>query len=99
MSKKIELMHELFGSRPGEKCSGCSNLRAASYNCRRYYKCTVYGDTASDATDWAKSWPACGLMNQPYTGRRIMELVRSERKPPEPPMEGQIDFFGGNQGG
>lgn len=43
--------------------------------------CEIYGHTASEATDWAQKWPACGLKDKPYNGdRAIIEVIMHEKK-------------------
>lgn len=32
-------------------------------------KCTVYGATHSEASDWRKKYEACGLYNKPWSGK------------------------------
>ena len=89
--RKQHLMYKQFGMCEGHVCGECSNLIEGSWG---YKKCKVYGDTSSQASDWAKRWLACGMFNKKYTGGPIIELVRrSPRKDPaaiEEPLEGQI---------
>lgn len=93
MIKKIDRMHALFGVEPFHKCGKCCNFVSGRYMSKILRKCRVYGLTHSQASDWAKSWVACGLFNQEYTGRNVIEL--SDRKNLVVPLEGQIDLFGG----
>lgn len=60
--RKIDAMHSLFGKSPGKRCKDCPHLFRRTYD-RSYYKCEVYGDSCSFATDWAQSWEACGLID------------------------------------
>ena len=95
MSRKIELMHELFGACVGKKCGQCGHLVETGTHQKKYFKCEVYGDTASEATDWARSWPACMMIGDTgaWMGRNVMELARGDRKKEESPIEGQMDLF------
>lgn len=34
----------------------------------------VYGLTHSEASNWAKSWPACRMFGHEYSGRSVIEL-------------------------
>ena len=87
--RKIELMHRQFGVVEGKTCGQCSNLTEHRYN-KLYRKCKVYGETSSEATDWAMRWTACGMFNKEYAGGPIMRLVgRSANKQPEKPLDGQ----------
>ena len=57
--RKIELMHQQFGVVAGKTCGECSNLTEHRYD-KLYRKCKIYGETSSEATDWAMRWTACG---------------------------------------
>lgn len=59
--RKIELMHQQFGRCDGHTCGECSNLTTHCYG-RTYQKCLVYGESSSEASDWTKRWPACGML-------------------------------------
>ena len=90
--RKIKLMHRIFGKTDGHCCRECSNLVKICANNRPLSKCKVYGNTNSEASDWAQRWLACGMFNKPYKGP-VMDLVRrSEPKAAEPeePLEGQM---------
>lgn len=92
---KIELMHELFGSgHPTDKCGTCKNLVRHTYS-RNYFKCKCYGDTASEATDWRKSYPSCGLYNMAYDGIPIIELKKHMKRPKDEDAQiaGQMSIF------
>lgn len=97
--KKIKAMHALFGARYGHTCGECEHCERYLAN-RAYYKCAVYGVTASEASDWRIKWTACGMFNRPrtdYTGRRVIDMcrgVRAEKSGPEP-LAGQITIFEG----
>ena len=94
--RKIDLMHRQFGKCDGHTCGECSNLESSIYD-RRYYKCKVYGNTRSEASDWAKRWLACGLFNKPWEDKPIMRLVRPTRKDKEEmqntPIDGQMSLL------
>ena len=93
--RKIDLMHRQFGKCDGHTCKECSNLVWHHYD-KKYYKCSVYGESYSEATDWRVSYPACGMFNKEWNGGRIVELVRScrefSRKGEIEPLYGQISF-------
>jgi hypothetical protein len=58
--KRIERMHKLYGSGPaGAKCRDCRFMKA-NVQAKTYWKCTQYSLTHGPATDWRRSWPACG---------------------------------------
>lgn len=90
--RKIDLMHKLFGEIPNRKCKDCQHLESYSAN-RKWYKCGVYGNTCSEATDWRLKYTACGMIDVPvYTGCPIVKQVRLLNWKPEEPMEGQMSL-------
>lgn len=91
--KKIDLMHKLFGKNHAHKCEECSHFHSGRYHDRTLFKCDVYGLTHSEASDWRKSYLACGLFNQPYSGRNIIRLATPDTKTDDGPLEGQIKLF------
>ena len=95
--RKIDLMHKFFGICEGHTCGECSNLVEEPYHGKMYRKCKVYGQSNSEATDWAKRYLACGRFNEPYTGRPIIECVKPVRTKQEEAqrieLEGQTSLF------
>lgn len=93
--RKIDLMHHRFGKCEGHTCKECSNLVWHKYD-KKYYKCIVYGESYSEATDWRVSYMACGMLNKEWNGGRIVELVRAgsefNRKKEIEPLDGQVEF-------
>lgn len=91
--RKQHLMYRQFGHCDGHTCGECSNLIEGSWS---HKKCRIYGSTSSEASDWAKRWPACGMFNKTYTGGPIIQLVRrnTNRPPeaPEEPLDGQMSL-------
>lgn len=49
------------------------NLIRVEAGKRKIYKCLVYGNTASVATDWKASYMACRHFNQPVPERPLIE--------------------------
>lgn len=94
MKRKIELMHYQFGIEPGQICRDCSNLNKYRYRDYNYYKCAVYGETNSEASDWRLKYQACGMFNKEWTGSPIINLLKhgSKEQGPEPLLDGQITF-------
>lgn len=89
--RKIALMHMKFGYGEGI-CQDCTNFKRESYRSGRYSKCTIYGDTHSDASDWSGRYEACGMKNKQWNEKPVITLVRGDRKPTEP-IPGQISLF------
>lgn len=94
--RKIDAMHKLFGTTPGKRCGDCPHLRTYQHGQRRWFKCVVYGTSASIATDWVKKWEACGLFDKPVP-KGYRQIIRTLTNDPKKilPVEGQIDMFGG----
>ena len=95
--RKIAAMHKVFGKASGHICADCPALICKQGHGRRYYKCYCYGDSASTATDWAKSWIACGLWGQPiHKGHvALIHRLKHDKKANNQPIDGQISMFGG----
>ena len=88
--QKISRMYRRFGeSQSGKKCKDCSNLIRVERGNHRVSKCLVYGDTFSEASDWKRSHYACGMLNQLYDGRPIIEIYEPRHKTDEQ-IEGQM---------
>ena len=68
--RKIEAMHHLYGKvdsvnpQTGKplRCGDCPHYVSDRYHDKILRKCEAYGMTHSEASDWAKSKPACGLI-------------------------------------
>ena len=76
--EKIDLMYSMFGKGDG-KCKYCSHFREHCYS-RKYFKCDVYGETASEATDWRANYSACGLFNKFTSYKNVYELAKEEKR-------------------
>ena len=93
--RKLDLMHRFFGVSDGHTCRECSNFTRGKIHSKTLHKCTVYGVTSSEATDWAGRWIACGVFNQTVNRKPIMREVIPERKRKEvdnTPIDGQISL-------
>lgn len=91
MKRKNDLMYSMFGKKSGEKCKTCKHLKGGI---NEYRKCRIYGQSASEATDWALSWDACGLWNRNYKGDiPLVNLVKGGRKAKEIQIAGQMNIF------
>lgn len=90
-NRKIAAMHKFFGTTPDKKCGDCPHLHTYRHGTKRWFKCEIYGESASVSTDWVKKWLACGLFDKPapkgYTS--IIRTLKSDPKRFEP-VEGQI---------
>ena len=99
-TRKIQLMHQMFGRKSEDHCKDCKYfMRKLVGDIRLVRKCSIYGETASEASDWCASYPACGLFNQDYAGRKIIDFVKPERAQniDNEPLEGQIDILKGGE--
>jgi hypothetical protein len=70
-------MHKLFG-KSEHICKDCEHFKKINTSglmARRFVqKCECYGITHSESSDWAQKWQACGLFNQPYNGKPVIEV-------------------------
>ena len=85
--QKIDLMHHVFGYGNG-KCENCQYFRQNG----RIFKCAVYGETHSEASDWRKGYIACGCQYMEYSGKPIMSLVMPGTQKEEL-IKGQLTLF------
>jgi len=53
-------MLAIHGKCAGFTCGSCKDLKRSGKN-RPYFKCSRFGISASEATDWRSKWQACGL--------------------------------------
>lgn len=93
--RKIEAMHARFGVLPDKLCEDCPNLIKGRYHDLSLRKCTVYGATHSEASDWRKKYVACGMFGKEYHGRPIIELLQCDRTKVDEmqPIDGQEMLF------
>ena len=90
--QKANRMYKQFGKlTDGRKCKDCDNLIKNGSN-RTYYKCAIYGNTRSAASDWRISNTACGMINREYKDRPIIELRETKNRSDEQ-IEGQLTVF------
>lgn len=73
-------------------CRECKNLIRVEAGKRKIYKCLVYGNTASVATDWKASYMACRHFNQPVPERPLIE-TGGQQQNSEEELPGQISIF------
>lgn len=89
-------MHYFFGKLDG-KCKNCEHYRHWKENevcARPLRKCSVYGITRSEASDWKAGYDACGLFpNRDSTYDREIIEFRIENKHGERQIDGQITLF------
>lgn len=63
---KMQAMYKWSGGTCWQHiCRECKNLIRVEAGKRKVYKCLVYGNTASSATDWKESCIACKYFNKP----------------------------------
>lgn len=91
---KLDAMHAYFGREHVHRCGDCQNLLCGEYRGKRYAKCLRYGCSHSQATDWAKSWKACGAFNVPLREGEYTVIKRLERqRKPDDKAQGQTSLF------
>ena len=94
MKQQLERMHNQFGRNHVAKCGTCCNYFQGRYHDRVLRKCARYGASHSEASDWAQSWPACGMYNKPLPDgeRPLMEYVYRRREP-DGEVPGQVGMM------
>lgn len=92
--RKIDLMYATFGiDTQCRRCKDCPCLVRVIPTSRAYYKCSVYGASSSEATDWAGKWTACGRFGKPLgPGEHTVLWMSkgSKDKPGDEQFPGQI---------
>lgn len=79
MSGHIEAMYDLFG-KVRARCKECNHLHRYTYHDRNYYKCEIYGESNSEATDWRCGWIACGAFRMVVPNRNIYKMLAHKPK-------------------
>lgn len=79
---KIDLMHATFGvDMKCRRCKDCICLVRVTESRRRYYKCTVYGFSNAESSDWTAKWTACGRFDKPLEPGEYSVLHQRKRGP------------------
>ena len=92
---KIDKMYKLFGKSEHicKYCEHFKKINTSGLMARRFVqKCECYGITHSESSDWAQKWQACGLFNQPYNGKPVIEVRLSESEE-EIELDGQLSLM------
>ena len=86
-------MYNFFGKADG-KCKNCEHYQTFKYHDKPYRKCSVYGITQSESSDWKAGYDACGLFPNKDSSydRDIIELRIGNNKTEEQ-IDGQINLF------
>ena len=95
IERKIFAMHKLFGTCGVFRCKDCSHLISGEWHDKRYHKCELYGLSHGEATDWRLSYQACGMFGIEQDMEHwvpILEQLKHEPKPVEPPIDGQMEI-------
>lgn len=90
--RKIDAMHHYYGFGVGF-CKDCPHFVEKEWE-RKFYKCLVYGDTNSEATDWRKNYVACSLIDKPFPegDRRIVDRIIIQREEEQIPGQMMMDI-------
>lgn len=92
--RKINLMHKYYGREDAYKCGDCNHFVQGKYHDKTLRKCECYGMTHSAASDWAKSWTACGLFGKEYSGAPMIRIVTRGKCDKQAELPGQIGLEG-----
>lgn len=92
--KKIDLMYATFGiDTQFRRCKDCPCLVRVTPTSRAYYKCSVYGESSAESTDWTGKWTARGRFGKPLElgERTVLWMSKgSKEKPGDEQLPGQI---------
>lgn len=94
---KIGAMHKAHGRLPGKRCEECCNFQFWDVNDKTRSKCTAYGLSHSEATDWSCRHEACGHFDIPFDSSKFKPMYKMMRwgddvKAPDV-LDGQIGLF------
>lgn len=90
--KKIQAMYKCGGGTDyRHTCHECKNCLRIQKGGRKVYKCRIYGESNSAASDWKASYIACRWFDRVYLGPPIMRM--SEQKNHREEIQGQISMF------
>ena len=90
---KIHAMYKWSGGTDYRyTCYECKNCQRFKKGNRTVYKCLIYGNTDSSASDWKASYIACKAFDQEPPERPVIELGTKKVHEPEFP-EGQLSLF------
>ena len=62
--QKIHTMRKLYGYRDDRTCRECCYFDRVRHRAKTHFKCSWYGDTRGEATDWRATWKACGKFEE-----------------------------------
>jgi hypothetical protein len=62
-ARTLGVMHRRHGRAEGHTCGGCRSFwdKPVDGSIGHAFKCRQFRVSSSEATDWRKGWPACGL--------------------------------------
>lgn len=90
--RKISAMYQWSGGTDyRHTCYECKNCIKVKIGSRYVYKCLIYGNTGSSASDWKASFIACKAFGQDHPERPVIELGTKKQEQKFP--EGQISLF------
>ena len=90
--RKISAMYQYFGGTDyRHTCGECNNCIRVTKGKRSVYKCLAYGNTASNATDWKKSYVACRAFDRDPP--KIPVFMAGTERLEKPQLEGQMSIF------
>lgn len=96
--RKISQMYQWSGGTDyRHTCYECKNCVKVRRGNRTVYKCMVYGNTDSEASDWKQSYIACKHFDKPPGGVPIVKMCE-KKKQVNADIEGQMnisDFLSG----
>ena len=90
--RKISAMYQFSGGAdPVHQCVECCNCKRFQRGSRKVYKCMLYGNTNSEASDWNSMSMACKLFNAQY--HPLPEVMKMILPDDDGVMAGQMSVF------
>lgn len=89
--RKIEAMHRLYGVDPIDRtCDDCPHCVRYTPTDRHFYKCSLYGVTSGESTDWRLKWRACTLIDHDPEPDNFTVVIERLKHGPRPKIVEQI---------
>ena len=90
--RKISAMYQFSGGADlVHQCVECCNCKRFQRGSRKVYKCMLYGNTNSEASDWNSMSMACKLFNVQY--HPLPEVMKMILPDDDGVLDGQMSIF------
>lgn len=92
MSRPVEKMYQLYGMEKGKRCGDCKHFLRQSYRGKTYFKCSLYGCSNCQSTDFRVSYDACGMYNKTRDPKQDKPIVKMRMQNDTEQIDGQMSL-------